>query len=354
MTRPILVGVALAMSTIPLPGLAQQDGQWSTWPPRAFLLKSLVAGVEPVLKSQDSQTGRFGTQPWTCLDQNVLLPLAAAWAIKSDDNPWYHSDRLLQAIARGGEALVADQDAEGMWIFRKKDNSTWGQIHMPWTYSRWIRAYELVKEALPAASRQQWEKGLLLGFTGIRGYMNSGVQNIPCHHAMALYVAGKVFGKPEWQEAAQAYMAKVVAAQDPAGFWTENFGPVVGYNAVYLDALGVYYSYSKDPVALEALKKGALFHSAVLWPDGSSVSCLDERNIYHAGRDYGNVGFSWTPEGRGFLLQQWGLRGRGAPHRRRQRGPDAAVQRRGRRPEASGDGRPRPDDHRAGWRPHPP
>jgi len=51
---------------------------WDQWPPRDSLLKSLVAGVEPVLKTQDPQTGRFGTQPWICTDQNVLLA----------DGPW--------------------------------------------------------------------------------------------------------------------------------------------------------------------------------------------------------------------------------------------------------------------------
>jgi hypothetical protein len=50
------------------------------WNPRARFLKSLVAGVPAILKSQDSKTGRFGTQPWVCGDQNVIFPLAAAWA----------------------------------------------------------------------------------------------------------------------------------------------------------------------------------------------------------------------------------------------------------------------------------
>ena len=72
------------------------------------------------------------------------------------------------SIGKGGEALVDDQDKDGKWLFKKKDNSTWGMIYMPWTYSRWIRAYVLVKDALPKAQRAKWEKGLLLGFTGIR------------------------------------------------------------------------------------------------------------------------------------------------------------------------------------------
>jgi len=275
------------------------------------LLKSLVESVPKILDGYHSDTGRFGTEPWICGDQNVLLPLAAAWSIADRDNPYYGDQKLLAVIAKGGEALVDDQDAKGMWIFRKKDNSTWGQIHMPWTYSRWIRAYALVKEALPEASRKKWEQGLLLGFAGIRKYADGGVHNIPTHHAMALYIAGECFGNQEWKDAAKAFMAKVVAQQDPGGYWSEHFGPVVGYNAVYVDALGVYYHFSKDPAVLGALQRSAKFHASVLWPDGSSVSCIDERQVYHSGVSLGNVGFSWTPEGRGFLLRQVGLHSAG-------------------------------------------
>lgn len=296
----------ITMLAVTLPLLAAAE-PLADWPPRDYLVKSLVASVEPILKTQDPATGRFGTQPWICSDQNVILPLAAAWSLQDPANPWYHQAELLTAIARGGEALVDDQDPKGMWTFRKKDNSTWGQIHMPWTYSRWIRSYLLVREALPVEARQKWERGLLLGFQGIRRYADGGVHNIPTHHAMALYLAGTAFNSDEWKAAATKFLARVVEKQDPGGFWSENFGPVVGYNEVYVEALGIYYSFSKDPVVLEALRRSAQFHSAILWPDGSSVPCIDERQIYHAGIEVGNVGFSWTPEGRGFLRQQFGL-----------------------------------------------
>lgn len=298
----ILASVASASAA-----LTQEQAMLSQWPPREFLLKSLTGSIEATLKTQDPATGRFGTKPWICSDQNVLLPLAAAWAIEDPANPWYHDERLLAAIAKGGEALVDDQDPKGMWTFRKKDNSTWGQIHMPWTYSRWIRAYVLVKDALPAASREKWEKGLLLGFTGIRRYANGRVHNIPTHHAMGLYIAGTAFANEDWKQAATKFMHRAVAEQDPGGFWSENFGPVVGYNEVYVDALGAYYHFSKDPEVLAALQRSARFHSSVLWPDGSSVACIDERQVYHAGVEIGNVGFTWTPEGRGFLQRQMSL-----------------------------------------------
>lgn len=296
----------LAIAIVSLPVLAAAEQPFDAWPPHDYLLKSLVAAIPKCLDSFHEDTGRFGSEPWICQDQNVLLPLAAAWSIEDAGNPWFHKPELLNAIAKGGEVLTKEMDADGKWTFRKKDNSTWGQIHMPWTYSRWIRAYALVRDALSAESRAVWEKGLKLGFSGIRAYADGSVHNIPTHHAMALYIAGICFDNDDWKQAAKAFMAKVVAAQDPVGYWSEHSGPVVGYNLVYVDALGVYYHFSKDPAVLDALTRSARFHSSVLWPNGASVSAIDERQIYHSHIDTGNVGFSWTPEGRGFLLKQVG------------------------------------------------
>ena len=277
---------------------------WDNWPPHNYLLKSLVGAVPQYLEDYHPETGRFGTEPWLCQDQNLIFPLAAAWAIEDENNPWYHDQKVLQAIARGGEALLDAQDKEGKWTFRKKDGSTWGQIHQPWTYSRWVRAYSLAREALPEASRKKWEEGLLRGFNGIRPYMDRSIHNIPTHHAMALFIAGMCFKNQEWKEAAQVFMAKVVGAQDAAGFWTQHFGPLVGYNRVFVEAMGIYYHFSRDPGVEKALERSAKFHSSILWPDGSSVSAIDERNIYREEVDIGNVGLSWTPLGRGFLLKQ--------------------------------------------------
>ncbi len=288
----------------PLIARAGATNEWTTWPPRQYLIQSLVKSVDEILKTYHPETGRFGTDPWICGDQNVIFPLAAAWSIKDPANPYYHDKKLLAVIAKGGEALVDDQDAEGKWIFRKKDNSTWGMIFMPWTYSRWIRAYVLVKDALPKASRAKWEKGLLLGFKGIRRDEIKRVHNIPCHHAMALYIAGLAFKNEEWKKAAWDFQQKVMAEQSADGYWSENSGPVVSYNMVYLDALGTYYAFSKDPAVPEILRRSVKFHSAILWSDGSSAAAIDERVIYHKNINIGNVGFTFSPEGRGFVLSQ--------------------------------------------------
>ncbi|MBQ9367499.1 MAG: hypothetical protein IJT83_06945 [Victivallales bacterium] len=278
------------------------------WNPNEFFCKKLVEAVPKVLKQYHPETGYFGSEPWVCNDQNNMFPLAVAWWVESKENPYYHSPELLKVIVKAGDALIDDMDEKGMWLFRKKDNSTWGMVHMPWTYSRWVRSYSLVREAMTPEERERWDKALQLGFTHIQNYCKvKQVQNIPCHHAMGLYAAGKLFGREEWMKLAQEYMAKVVAAQDPEGFWTEHFGPVVNYNFVYIDALGDYYSMSKDATVLPALEKAARYHASILFKDGTSAACLDERNGYNTSLTVGNPGFSWTAIGRGFLEQQFNL-----------------------------------------------
>src|SRR5262245_61201678 len=114
------------------------------WNFKREFLPPLVAEVPKILASQDKTTGRFGTGVFIVNDQHPMYSLAVAWGTKIDgvDNPYYHDTAVLDAIMSAGDALIAVQDPKGMWEFRKKDNSTWGQIYMPWTYSRWIRTFD--------------------------------------------------------------------------------------------------------------------------------------------------------------------------------------------------------------------
>jgi hypothetical protein len=271
------------------------------------LLGRLVQQVPGLMSTYDAQTGRFGKGIWLCNDQEVMYPLAVAYATPGAGNTYYKDSKLLAVIGRAGEALIDDMDAHGAWEFRKKDGSTWGKIRMPWTYSRWIRSYALVRDDLPAAQRERWTQALTLGYTEIARSDLHQVHNIPTHHAMGLYAAGKILGRPAWCQQAASFMARVVAAQNEGGYWAEGGGPVVGYDFVYLDALGTYCAMSGDRSVLPALAKGALFHARFTYPSGQSVETLDQRNPYHDRIEAGNVAFTFTPEGRAYLAQQWQL-----------------------------------------------
>ena len=273
------------------------------------LLTELVKQVPKILETYDAETGRFGEGIWICGDQQQMYPLAVAYSYEANGNCYYKDKDLLDVIMKSGNALIDDMDEQGQWEFRKKDGSTWGPIWMPWTYSRWIRTFELIRDDMPLHRLEAWVKALTLGYTGISQTQLKRVHNIPAHHAMGLYVAGKVLNRPEWCEQAADFMIKVAEKQAEGGYWSENVGPVVSYNFVYIDALGTYHAISEDKRVLSALEKSSNFHRHFTYPNGYSVETIDERNPYHEGISTGNVGFTFTEVGRAYLQQQWSLSG---------------------------------------------
>ena len=275
------------------------------WTFKREFLPALVKSVPKLLGSQDTATGRFGVGVWIPNDQTVIYPLAAAWALQDPQNPYHHDSKLLEAVMRGGDALAETQDKDGRWVFLKKDNSTWGLHYDPWVYSRWVRAYSLIRDGMPPERRVRWEKALQLGYEGIEKHELTHVHNIPAHQAMGLYLAGKALNRPEWCAKASAFLIRVAEKQDTNGFWSEHVGPVVNYNTVYFDALGTYYGITHDERVLDALQRSARFHAHFTYPDGSSIETIDERNPYSRRYALPNVGFSFCAEGRGYVREQW-------------------------------------------------
>ena len=278
---------------------------------RERLLDDLVKQVPGILKTFNAETGTFGSGIWICRDQQEMYPLAVAYATEGKNNPYYHDPEVLKVIAKSADPLIENMNDQGQWVFRKKDGSTWGNIWMPWTYSRWARAFGLVRDDMSGEDRDRWAKVLTLGFTGISRTQLGGVHNIPTHHAMGLYAAGRALDRPEWCKQAADFMVKVVEHQSEGGYWSENAGPVVAYNFVYVDALGTYYAMSGDERVLPALEKAALFHRNFTYPGGQNVEAIDQRNPYKSSISAGNVGFTFTPAGRTYLDNQWSRLGDG-------------------------------------------
>jgi len=282
----------------------QDSKSESYWKPEPELRQHLYDAVPGILDSQKAN-GQFGTEPWIPADQNVLLPLSAAWELP--DSPYFRDDRVLESIVRGGNALINQQDADGAWTNRKKEGSTWGQHHTPWTYSRWIRAYHLIRAAVDEPSRKRWDEALLLGFEAISKAYFTRMHNQPAHFAMALYCAGEVFGRAEWKKQSAEFMARVADDQTPHGWWAEHGGPVVSYNFVYMEALGTYFGMSGDEYVLDALDRGARYHANFTYPDGSVVETADGRNPYQRDIRLRGPGFSHTAIGRGYQARQHAL-----------------------------------------------
>ena len=70
-----------------LPSMALAEDVWDSWPPRDYLLRSLVAAVPKLLAKYHPETGKFGTEPWVYQDQMPIYPLSAAWSIDDVNSP---------------------------------------------------------------------------------------------------------------------------------------------------------------------------------------------------------------------------------------------------------------------------
>ncbi|MBN1418560.1 MAG: hypothetical protein JXP34_07260 [Planctomycetes bacterium] len=158
---------------------------------------------------------------------------------------------------------------------------------------------------MPPERRKAWAEALALGYTGIGRTQLGHVHNIPAHHAMGLYAAGEALDRPAWRDQAAAFLLRVAGAQSEGGYWSEGAGPVVGYNYVYVEALGTYYAMSGDRRVLPALEKAAAYHRHFTYPNGHAVETIDQRNPYASRVHPGNVGFTFTSLGRGYLARQW-------------------------------------------------
>lgn len=274
------------------------------WPPQSWLLSCLVKAVPGILASFDQDSGRFNAARWSSQEQHVLFPLAAAWTYEDPKNPFYHDRQLLVVIGKGGDALCAAQDEKGRLPYRRAASGQNQSGYLPWTFSRWARCFLLVKDHLPPEQRERWRQGLRTAFTEIHR-LNQG-QDGPyhAHLAVALFIAGRALDQPDWQSGARQTMARLADRQSPDGCWLGNWGPALSHNNSLLEALGLYYAVTQDTTILAALERGALFHLAVTWPDGTAVSAIDDRQPYQQIKNIGNVGFSWTAPGRLFLHRQ--------------------------------------------------
>lgn len=293
------------MLALVLGGLAAQSVLAEEWKFKDRALADLVKQVPGILEAFDAKTGRFGSGIWICGDQERMYPLAAAYATAAPGNPYHKDARLLEVIVKAGDALIDDMNDQGQWVFRKKDGSTWGDIRMPWTYSRWIRTFRAIRDDMAPDARQRWGQALQLGYGKIAQYDVRHVHNIPAHHAMGLYAAGKALDRPEWCRQAADFLIQVAGKQTEGGYWSEGVGPVVLYDLVYVDALGTYYAMSGDRRVLAALQKATDFHRHFTYPGGQNVETIDQRNPYYPEIAPGNVGFTFTPMGRAYLKQQW-------------------------------------------------
>lgn len=214
--------------------------------------------------------------------------------------------RLLDLAIKVGD-LAAAEDEQGRYESRLDSHRD--------TYM-WLEAYRLLEPQLGAERRARWRR-CLEGKVATLQRMSAPLVDFPWYNspyigtspnhfslwASTMFLAGKVFGNREWVELGARILHRFAALeQTPDGYWGEHSrsGPTTGYNHLTLTAVGLYQEHSRDPEALEALRRATAFHSHYTYPDGHPVETINDRNRYWELNPWGHFAFSHFPEGRGY------------------------------------------------------
>jgi len=177
----------------------------------------------------------------------------------------------------------------------------------------WLEAYRVLVGNLGAERRARWRRELERSIAELAadsaeradfpGYQSPFIGTSPNHlslWASTVYLAGIVFRNQECQRTGARVMHRFAAEeQSPDGFWGEHdrLLPTPGYDYTTYTGVALYYEHSRDPAALEALRRGLDFHKYFTYPDGSPVELLDDRNRYTSVDGWNLPGFvTWSEE----------------------------------------------------------
>lgn len=236
----------------------------------------------------------------------AILPPAVLYAKQHPENRRYHDPRVLALALRIGDLLAA---ADEQGIFEPRLDSDWD------TYT-WLEAYRLLAPELGEARRERWKRQITRNVALLvpdaidrldsAWYQTPFIRTSPNHYAQwasLLLLSGRVFENAEWEElGARILRHFATTEQSPDGYWGElsNSGPTTGYNHLTLASVGLYWEWTHDPDALNALRRATAFHKNFTFLDGTPVDVINDRNRHWGARSWAHFTFSNFPDGRGY------------------------------------------------------
>lgn len=233
-----------------------------------------------------------------------MLAAAVLYTKQHPANPSFGDKRLLELALKLGDlsAVAAAKD-----MAENKQDYEW-EIHF------WLDSYRLLDRELGDERRARWRREFekivawfavqtagRLDFPRYQGpYIRTSTNHLALF-ASTVYLAGRVLANKEWETLGARALHRLAAEeQTPDGYWGEHTdnGPATGYNYITMTCVALYGEHSKDPAALEALRRATDFHKNFTWPDGTPVETINGRNRYWAVSPWGHFGFTHWPDGR--------------------------------------------------------
>ena len=254
------------------------------------LLRTGLAQVEPALDETFLILAQLESRPgWTHFPHAIL-----AAAVLPDRHP---------LALRIGDLLAREHESGAF-----TNRLDWHRD----TYM-WLEAYRLLAPRLDPPRRARWQKCLraqieTLAADTARDESAPRLTGLflgtsPNHYALwasTVFLGGKVFDVPAWSALGRRILSRFVLEQHPDGFWGEQStaAPTLGYNALTLSAVGVYWEHSQDPAAFEALRRSTNLHANFTYSDGHPAELLNDRNRHWFVSPWAHFAFSHFPHGR--------------------------------------------------------
>ena len=242
------------------------------------------------------------TPGWKHFGYSILAP-AVLYAKKDAANARYHDPAMLALAERIGD-LLASEDEKGAFAPR---------LDADWDTYTWLEAYRLLEPELGPERRERWKRAILRNTEPFYAdaaeridfpwYQSPYIGTSPNHYsqwAELLFLAGRVFAKPDWVELGTKILHRFAVEQAPDGYWGEHSsaGPTIGYDHLTLSAVALFAEYVNDPAVMQALRRSTDFHMHFTYPDGSPVETVNNRNRYWGSRAWSHFAFTHSPDGR--------------------------------------------------------
>lgn len=233
----------------------------------------------------------------------ALMVASVLYAKAHPDNPRAGDPAMLALALKLGDLLAAESESG---VYTKRSD------HHRDTYM-WLEAFRLLGPKLGDQRRARWRRELLKLIGDLAAsaaerqdraaYTSAfGVSvNHTALYSAAVHLAGRVFGKREWERLGAKILHRYAAAeQSRDGYWGEHSpaGPTTAYDYLTVAGVSLYWEHSQDPAALNALRRSTNFHKYFTYPDGYSVMILDDRRRHAYVSPWGHFGFSHFPDGR--------------------------------------------------------
>ncbi len=233
------------------------------------VLRQLVDFVAIALEEADPEN------PGICYvkrpdEHNQTPGYPMAWLYKNPHplNPYYGKQEIFErAVA------ITDNMAE--------IKST-----LEWPLYNLCQVYELLEEELDSELKRRWQDyaAYYAETRGIRPYFYTSF-NHEAWNALAVFRAGQVFNRPEWQDRGRRLMHQLLKIQTELGYFDEgpHHGPSLKYNHTQVTPMLLFADYAGDVEVLHAAKKLADFMIRYSFPDGSPMSTFDGRQSWSLG-----------------------------------------------------------------------